>query len=554
MEIGDVIREKIESVCAVLGIEAEVLLEHAQDLSHGDLTTNIALSAAKGVGKAPRELAQEIIERLGLIEGVERVDIAGPGFINFWLAQEYISAQTTRVLSDPNGWGKVSTRAHEVVMVEFTDPNPFKTFHIGHLMSNTIGEAIARTLENAGAKVIRANYQGDVGVHIACALWGMKQLGIDPRTADEFGRAYAHGATAYKEDQHAKNEIDIINKKVYDRSDVALNKLYDTGRGHSLEAFERLYAILGTRFDHYFFESEVAPIGKTLVEAHPEIFIESDGARIFKGEEYGLHTRVFLNSKELPTYEAKELGLEKTKMDLYPDTTLMLVVTANEITEYFKVLKKAMELLYPDIARKLVHVPHGMMKLASGKMSSRTGNVVTGESLIDALSEAVKKRATESRAENPEVLAQYVAVAAIKYQILKQGIQKDITFDENQALSLDGDSGPYLQYAHARARALLRKAHEKRIVADPHGIVAGHDVVRRALQFPFVTTRAAKELAPHHIAQFATTLAAQFNAWYAQETILDTEDTTHKIAVVEVVAATLKNSLHILGMQSPEVV
>ncbi len=552
MELLMMVRKEIERACGALGVTALVELEHAQDLQHGDLTTNIALVAAKDAGKSPRELAQHIIQNLAPIEGIERADIAGPGFINFRFSQEYIHTQVTHILSDPTTWGRISEQTGETIMVEFTDPNPFKAFHIGHLMSNTIGEAIARTLENAGAKVIRANYQGDVGVHIACALWGIQQLGIDPHTADEFGRAYARGATAYKENQEAKKEIDLINKKLYERSDPVLNEVYDTGRTHSLEAFERIYGILGTKFDHYFFESEVAAVGKAIIEAHPGIFIESDGARIFKGEEYGLHTRVFLNNKGLPTYEAKELGLEKTKMDLYPDTTRMLVVTAHEIVEYFKVLKKAMELVYPDIAEKLMHVPHGMMRLASGKMSSRTGNVVTGEVLIAALTDAARERAKDSRADDPERLAQEVAVAAIKYQILKQGMQKDIIFNEEQALSLEGDSGPYLQYTHARTRALLRKANEQHVTPDAHHVVSGNEIVRRALQFPYVAKRSATELAPHYIAQFATLLAGQFNTWYSQEQILDTDDTRHKIAVVSVVAETLKNALYMLGIKGPE--
>ena len=157
-----------------------------------------------------------------------------------------------------------------------------------------------------------------------------------------------------------------------------MNEHYDTGRMESLAAFEKLYALLGTKFDRYFFESETGPKGKEIVLANPAVFPESDGARVFKGEEHGLHTRVFLNSQGLPTYEAKELGLEKLKTELYPKAEKLYIVTASEVTEYFKVVKKALEQIEPEIAAKLRHVPHGMMKLPEGKMSSRTGKFITG--------------------------------------------------------------------------------------------------------------------------------------------------------------------------------
>ncbi len=552
MDASKRITEALSQALSQLGISyAKPALEFPAELSHGDFATNAALAYSKQLGKKPRALAEEMVSAMGTIVGVSKIDIAGPGFINFHLASEYLDAGIKKILDDAEQWGRGDAYKNQEMMMEYTDPNPFKSFHIGHLMSNTIGESLARLIENAGAKVIRANYQGDVGVHVACAIWGMKKLGLNPASADEFGRAYAEGVTAYKENEAAKKEIDEMNKKLYDRSDAELNALYDTGRKASLDAFECIYATLGTKFDVYFFESETGPMGKELVETHPDIFPESDGARVFKGEEYGLHTRVFINSQGLPTYEAKELGLEKLKMDRYPRATKLIVVTANEIIDYFKVVKKAMELVYPDIAAKLLHVAHGMLRLASGKMSSHTGNIITGESLLNDLTEAAKARAKESRADDVEKLARDIAVAAIKYQILRQGTEKNIMFDEARALSLEGDSGPYLQYTHARTQALLEKAAQAGIT--PVASALGTDIERMLIRFPMVADRAAREFAPQLVTTYLTELASTFNAWYAREQIVDgTSDAPRKLAVVAAVATTLKNGLSLLGIVAPE--
>jgi arginyl-tRNA synthetase len=225
-------------------------------------------------------------------------------------------------------------------------------------------------------------------MHVAKALWGVRKLGVDPHDAMALGKAYAAGAAAFEDDANAKTEITDINKKIYERSDSDINALYDTGRAASLAAFEEVYTVLGTQFDHYFFESVVGPLGIQLVQKHPEVFPESDGARVFRGEEYGLHTRVFINNKGLPTYEAKELGLAQEKLTVYPNADALVVVTGNEISEYFKVVKKAMELVIPTLEGKITHVPHGMLRLTSGKMSSRTGSIIAGKDLIDDMATA----------------------------------------------------------------------------------------------------------------------------------------------------------------------
>ena len=563
MKIVATIRQAVARALGEAGVpvaEGEIVLERPAEFAHGDYATGAALAYAKKAGKAPRALAEAIVAALGAIPGVAKIEIAGPGFINFHLAPEEINDCIEKVIVAPKVWGKndsqkgkpsaVALRARRV-MIEYTDPNPFKEFHIGHLMSNAIGESIARLIEYTGAEVKRANYQGDVGPHVAKAIWGIRKLGVDPHDTSALGKAYAAGASAYEIDPAAKQEIEEINAKVYDRSDPQINEIYAAGRGASLKHFEDIYKILGTKFDYYFFESETAPKGIALVKAHPGVFEKSDGALVYKGEKVGLHTRVFITSKGLPTYETKDLGLAEMKAETWPFDS-SITVTAHEQAGYFQVMLAAMKEISPEIAAKIKHISHGMMRLASGKMSSRTGDVITGESLLADLTEAARVRATESRAENPEVLAQQVAVAAIKYQVLKQSSGKDITFDRERALSLEGDSGPYLQYAHARAAQVVERARSEGVATQIDAHAEPIELTRLLMHFPEAVAYAVQELEPHLLTNYLIELAGAFNSWYAQVHILDgTNEAPHKVAIADAVRATLKNGLWLLGIPTP---
>lgn len=546
----ELLHSSLAAALKSLGIEAGATIEHPADLANGDYASSAALQYAKQAGMNPRALAEKIVEALGTIDGVAKIEIAGPGFINFYLTAACV-AETIEEVRAEDMWGANMTKEGQKIMVEYTDPNPFKEFHIGHLMSNAIGESISRLLQFSGAEIRRANYQGDVGPHVAKGIWGVKKLGVDPHDSKALGQAYAAGATAYESDVEAKAEIDAINKKVYERSDDEINALYDAGRDASLKHFEELYRMLGTKFDHYFFESATAPRGVAIVKAHPEVFEESDGATVYKGEKVGLHTRVFLTSKGLPTYETKDLGLAELKNETW-QFDRSLTVTAHEQAAYFAVVVAAMKEVLPEIAPKIAHISHGMMRFAEGKMSSRTGNVVTGESLIKELVEQAQARASESRADDKAKLAEQVAVAAVKYQVLKQMAGKDIIFDRERALSLEGDSGPYLQYAHARTHQITEKAREQGVDMIYH-INEPSDLARLVGRFPEIVEYASELLEPHIVTTYLIALASAFNSWYAQEQILDgTPAAAHKVALTDAVRKTLKSGLWILGIPAPE--
>jgi arginyl-tRNA synthetase len=515
-------RERIEKAVKeslkALGAEGvSFVIERPSDLSHGDYSTNAALVASKPLEQGPRQVAEALAGRLGAIEGVASVSIAGPGFINFTLTRESLL---------PNDLPLHDVYKGKHIMVEYTDPNPFKEFHIGHLMSNAIGESIARLLAASGAAVVRANYQGDVGPHVAKAIWGKLQKPQLP-----WGEAYTFGAKEY---ESHKDEIDAINKKVYEKSDSEINALYDAGRKESLERFEEIYKKLGTKFDHYFFESETGPKGLAIVAAHPEVFQMSEGATVF----HGAHTRVFVNSKGLPTYEAKELGLAEIKRSLGLDE--YVYVTASEQNGFFEVVFDAIQKVFPDLVGKLAHRSHGMMRFASGKMSSREGNVVTGELLLEDMKKAARDR-------------EDVAVGAVKYSVLKSGSGKDIIFDLEKSLSLEGDSGPYLQYALVRARSLLRAAKEAGVVAGTDDAPAEATTLERILlHYPEVVERAAKELEPHYVTTYLTELASAFNSWYASGKVIGGERPRHGVLLAGAAEKTLAQGLGLLGIPTPE--
>lgn len=549
-------------------------IEHPTDLSHGDYSSNVAMVAAKKAGTNPRELAEKVAQALEkkLPKGISKIEVAGPGFINFYLKSDFFSDQIKGIIKN-KGFKQMKNLKGQKDVVEYTQPNPFKQFHIGHLMSNTIGESFSRILEFNGAKVIRVNYQGDIGAHVAKAIYGIIQrkeaFPHDTDSLDDkvkfLGDAYVFGSKVYEEDETIKAEIDELNKKIFqyltgdeNAVDEDIKVYYKKGRQWSLEHFEDLYKELGTKFDKYFFESEVVSDGLRIVREHAgEIFEKSDGATVFKGEKYDLHTRVFVNSKGVPTYESKDLGLafRKEKTLKYDKS---FIVTAVEQKEYMKVVYKAIELIDKKVAEKTTHISHGMMRFADGKMSSRKGNIVTGESMIEDMKEVVlekmKDRDFDSEDERKGI-AEVIAIAAIKYSILKQSPGKDIVFDRERALSFEGDSGPYLQYTYVRAKSILEKAKNKNIKSNfkmPRDWQTT-DLEKTLYRLPEVIESAYREMSPQYIATYLTDLSSEFNSFYANNQIIDENDLSsgYKIAITEAVGIVLKQGLDVLGIKVP---
>lgn len=622
----------------------------SDDPSHGDYSSNVAFILAKKQKITPLEaasnLANELVKDMPPI--LAKVEVAKPGFLNMKLSTQFlVTLMESRVRGTelPLFSARFSGKK---IMIEFTDPNPFKEFHIGHLYSNIVGESISRLLEASGAEVKRVCYQGDVGLHVAKALYGMlckiTALGVTMSEVEKkslqerarfLGEAYALGASAYEEDEAAKREIIEINTMVYEiinerlssskkeeqrlpsqskvnsfQSDQTspskkdqLAELYTKGKKWSLEYFETIYARLGTVFWHYYFESEAGRVGLDLVREYlgKGIFEESKGAVVFPGEKYGLHTRVFINSRNLPTYEAKELGLALSKYHDYP-YDLSLIITGSEIEEYFRVLLKALSLIRRDLAEKTQHVAHGMVRLPEGKMSSRKGNVLTGEWLLNEAVKRAKRKIEEAKEkgltsanqlpvkteplkgtmltvhEETEV-AEMVGVGAVKWSLLRSGIGKDIEFSFDESVSFEGNSGPYLQYTFVRTQSVLRKykiRHSKSQTLYDLGTMnyeislEERDLLVHLARYHDILIEAAERFSPNLVTTYLFDLAQRFNLFYQKYPILkphrhesvesndgaffstsDESVRAFRLALTEAVGITIKHGLHVLGIKPP---
>ncbi len=534
-------------------LDVEVVLSRP-DEQFGDYATNVALQLAKPLGKNPREVAEQIAEKLRETGAYAEVTVAGPGFINLRLSDtallESLQQTPSRAL------------AGKTILVEYSDPNPFKPLHAGHLYTTLVGDSISRLVENAGATTIRLNYGGDVGLHAGKSMWAIiKHLGgelpeklaevADSDKATWLGARYVEGNNAYEDDETAKQEIVSTNKRVYqihaeNDHDSPFAQIYWTTRQWSYDYFAVLYKQLEVKpFDRYIPESEVTPLGLATVKEQLKkgVYQESDGAVVFDGEKVGLHTRVFINSAGLPTYEAKDVGLSLTKWQDYQFDE-SIIITATEQAQYMQVVIASIKEFAPEPAERTRHLTHGVVKLQGGvKMSSRKGNIVSALDILESARHAAAASGRET--------SESTVLAAVKYAFAKNRIGGDIAYDPVESIALEGNSGPYLQYAHARARSILAKS--KQIGQKPMDVQPGErSLLRKLTEYQETVSKATAELMPHYIATYLYELAQDFNSFYEHNRVIGDEREAERLWLVEQYADTLKNGLRLLGITAPE--
>ena len=488
------------------------------DVQFGDYATNVAMQLAAKLDMNPRQIADELATQLRTYDEFKEVTVAGPGFINVRVSDAVLSNDLQYILEHSDTYGTPNTYEGKVVVTEYSDPNPFKVLHAGHLYTSVIGDAISNLIEHAGGTVHRVNFGGDVGMHVAKTMWaiinrlgGENPAGLDDIAASQrsewMAAAYVEGTNAYEDSETDKSDIVVLNKRIYqlhadNDHDSALARMYWTCRTWSYDYFDAFYDRIGTHFEKYYPESETAPIGlKTVLEQKEKgVYQESQGAIVFVGEPYDLHTRVFVNSEGLPTYEAKDVGLSIKKWDDYHFDE-SIIITGNDITEYMKVVLKSIEQFKPELAERTLHFTHGNVKLAGGvKMSSRKGNFLRAVDVLDVAADENEK-AQGNRDEAP-------VLGAIKYAFLKNRIGPDIIFDPKESVSIHGNSGPYLQYAHARAVSIVQKTTTS---GTDLGVVTFDDYERTLLmkmtEYSDVLEHAVGELSPHLVCTYLYELA-----------------------------------------------
>ena len=562
--------------------DVHTTLDHPTDGFFGDYTTNAALKVSGRLKQNAKDVAGRLLEVFAesaeLKEiGVEKVEMAGPGFINFHLSVRQLVQEADTILLQKEEYGRSELFKGKKIMVEFAPPNTHKEMHIGHMRTLITGEALSRILSASGATVFRANYQGDIGPHVAKAIWGtqklLKEKNMTWKKAEELslsekahllGLGYIEGNKGYEEN---KEEMDALNKKLYQR-DPSVAGVYERSRNWSLEYYSGFYKRFYTAFNKLYFESEVFELGKKIVlDNVGKVFEESEGAIIFRGEPYGLHTRVFITADGNPTYEGKDMRLAQVQFGDFPFDKCVHVV-ANEQTGYFKVIIKALELIDPKFIGREAHLPMGMVQLTGQKISSRTGVLVTVDGLLDdvkiLLRDLIK---VDLPVPEREKVLESTTVAAVKYSVLKTAPTMNSTFDLEKSVALDGNSGPYLQYTYARAKSVLRKSetHAPRHsgprpgiqdqgsldpLADlaaagqarngqatsPSGMTRGGSSVEENIsyltkeelsllrilyRFPEVVEDAAAKYEPHLIANYLFDLAQKFNQFYNNVRILE---------------------------------
>jgi arginyl-tRNA synthetase len=518
----------------------------------GDYATNAALQLSKQTAKAPLEIARLLSPELKGLPGISEVSIAGPGFINIRLDNQGLFDAALNATKLPAGL------KDQEILNEYGDPNPFKEMHIGHLYTYIVGDAISGLLEAGGAAVRRLSYHGDVGPHVAMWLWGIhKHFGWDADAASKaletqskkgIGYYYSAGAKAYKDDEAAKDEIDAINAHVYAKDDADITRMYEIGKNLSFDNFDEILNKLSIPTDKRYLESQSAQKGVQVVQQNiGKVFIESQGAVVYEGEKAGLHTRVFINSRGLPTYEAKDLGLAELKALDYPRANRSIIMTASEQSDYFKVMLAALAEIDKPTAQKTTHIAHGFLSLSSGKMSSREGNVYAAASLLEEVQQAVEKLYPDSPHKED------VYVAAVKYAFLKHRTGSDIVFDVDESISLEGNSGPYIQYAHARASSILAKALHQTKPAPEAVLDAGErSLARKISEYPEVVEKSIEELMPHYICTYLYELAQSFNRFYENSRIIGDEREVPRLALAKAYQQVLSHGLGILNIAAPD--
>lgn len=534
---------------------SQVLVElDYPDERFGDYSTNVAIKLAKEINAQPHDLALTIASKLKekLKPELRDVSIAGPGFINLALSD---SALLGEMKNEPN-----KPFSRQSIVVEFSDPNPFKVLHAGHLYTSIIGDAMANLLANGGADVHRVNYGGDVGLHVAKSIWAMLGYlkGADPSKLDQIdpdkrnqwmSEMYVLGNSSYDNDASAKEEIIKLNAQIYDIQaksdhDSALARIYWTTREWSYQQFDSFYANLNIHFEKFYPESAVAPIGLNIVREQlaKGVFKESNGAVIFEGEPFGLHTRVFINSHGLPTYEGKEIGLAELKQRDYKFDR-SIIITGSEQQQYMAVVLKALEQFAPQLVSKTTHLTHGIVRLSGGrKMSSRSGNILTADEVLQAANEAAASLGGDHD--------ERVVLGAVKYAFLKQRIGGDIVYEPEESVNILGNSGPYLQYAYARARSILAKASSPS--DDISELESGErQLVLKLSRFAAQINKATVELSPHLVCNYLYDLAQTFNRFYELNRVLGDQREATRLYLAQTYAQRLEQGLNLLGIEAP---
>lgn len=537
-----------------------------------------ALEARSGkkirVPERAQELATGIVEALGQLEGFSQI-LAERGYINLYIEPAaYAHRIVSTILREQDRFGYGEPKS-ERVMVEYSQPNTHKAFHVGHLRNVILGGAMSNILEAAGFDTIRANYLGDIGWHVIKWIWGYLTYHPDEEPVGDVTRwmqdIYAESSRAIEADPEAEAEARRMFAR-WEEQDPEIMALWEKTRSWSLQGFDQIYATLGEQFDVFFFESEVEDPGKVIVESLIERGLAIDerpegGPVVVKLDELlGLDKETYrvlvvLRSDGTSLYATKEIPLAIRKFEEWNIDRSIYVIDVRQ-SLHLKQVFKLLELMGFEQAKECVHLSYEIVNLPGNvTMSSREGTVVFFD---DLLKEALARAATIVEAKNPDLpeetreeVARSVALGALKYPMLSVDNNKVATFDWERALDFEGQASPYIQYAHVRANSILLRSGELSPATEPSHDLSEQEVslLEKLSQFPDEVQRSAQDYKPLHIANYAYDLAKTFTDYYLHCPVLkaDTDVRAFRINLTAAARQTLANALRLLGIAAPTV-
>ncbi len=487
----------------------------------GDYTTNIALSS-----KNPRKTAEELVEKLKrdkkLGQFVDKIDIAGPGFINFHLSTKALSANLSQIIEQKEKYGRSTDVKSKKVIVEYSSPNIAKPFTIGHLRSTISGDAIANILEARGAEVFRDNHLGDWGTQFGKQIYAIKTWGNETEIENSPNPVKVLVALYIKFHEEAEKDPTLEDKgrewfKKLEDGDSEARRLWQKCVDWSFNEFNKIYKELEVKFT----ENEGKGYGESYFEDKmTNIINELEDKKLLKKGEEGAKLVFFENDKYPPLMIMKKDG-----------------TTIEKLLGWYKEGQR-------------IHIGHGHFRFKEGKMSTRRGNAIW---LEDVLNEAVE-RATKLGSEN-EALARKVGIGAIKYNDLKRDYKQDILFDWDEVLNMQGNSGPYLQYTYARAQSVLLKSEKQSAIQSGEEESLNKEellILRDLIKFPEVIEMSADNYSPNILCEYLFNLAQNYNTFYNKDKIIAGENEEFRLALTFGVGQALKNGLHLLGIETPE--
>lgn len=549
---------------------------------HWGITTSFFQLAAQearqgkkiNVNQRAQEISQAVAEALGSPQGFEKIEAVN-GYLNLYFAQgKYAQRVVESAIDQGLTFGKGVARS-ERVMVEFSQPNTHKAMHVGHLRSAILGDVICRILAFAGFDVVRANYPGDIGLHVIKWLWCYSNFHRGEKPTRDItrwmGDVYADANRRLEENPELESEVRGLFAR-WDQRDPEIVALWEETRQWSLKGFEEIYRLLDIQFDVYYFNSQVEHPGKELVQElinkgiardeRPDgpVIVKIDEVLGLKNEKY--RVLVVLRSDNTALYATEDLALARKKFSDYPDLARSYYIVDVRQSLHFQQVFKTLEIAGYEWAARCQHIPYELVTLPGNViLASRDGAVVLLEDLIR---EATARALQVVREKNPDLsdevkqsIAAAVGVGAIKYPMLARENTKVVTFDWESALDFNGQAAPYIQYAYVRAGSILRKAG----TALPESLEPGYalsaqevELIDLVSRLPSEVQRAAAELRPLWIATYAYELAKAFNDFYTQCPVLQAEEPTRSFRL-RLVAATrqaIANTLALLGITAPQ--